>query len=178
MSDTTTAPPGAGLPARAPGLRPPEHRVDPRAVRYWTLRALGGWLLLAAGLTALQQFGPDRTARPALLVLACALPAAAAHLALMPRRRYAVHRWETTADAICVRTGWLVEEWRIAPIARVQTVDHERGPLERRLGLTTVTVTTASSAGPLKIRGLAEGTAAELAAALTEAARSGTGDAT
>ncbi|MFJ5233544.1 PH domain-containing protein [Kitasatospora sp. NPDC088391] len=175
----TTPPNGAQLPYRFRQLRPPEHSVDPRARRWWRLRALGCWLLAAAAQVALLVLLPSwlPDVRAGLLALTVLL--AAVHLVVMPRRRFAVHRWETTDLAIYTRTGWLVEERRIAPIARVQTIDHERGPLERFLGLTTVTVTTASSAGPLRITGLDEDTAARLTAELTDAARSaGAGDAT
>src|SRR4051794_18651460 len=34
-------------PAPVARLRPPRHRVSPRAIRYWTARAAGGWLVLA-----------------------------------------------------------------------------------------------------------------------------------
>ncbi|MFF0297113.1 PH domain-containing protein [Kitasatospora sp. NPDC004614] len=174
----TTPPPGSQLPPPALRLRPPEHSVDPRAVRWWRLSALLRWLLAAAAQIALLVLLPSWATVPRLAALALTVVLAAVHLAVMPRRRFAVHRWETTDSAIYTQSGWLVEERRIAPLARVQTIDHERGPLERRLGLTTITVTTASSAGPLKIRGLAEDTASRLTADLTAAVRSGTGDAT
>ncbi|MFJ1755845.1 PH domain-containing protein [Kitasatospora sp. NPDC088134] len=175
----TTPPSGAQLPPRSRHLRPPEHPVDPRAVRYWRLRALAGWLSAAAAQVVLLVLLPSWAPGARAAGLALTVLLGAAHLVVMPRRRFAVHRWETTDRAIYTRTGWLVEERRIAPIARVQTIDHERGPLERFLGLTTVTVTTASSAGPLRISGLDEDTAARLTAELTDAARSaGAGDAT
>jgi len=175
----TTRPPESEQPSPALRLRPPEHRVDPRAVRYWTVRALAGWLLLLTLQAVLLVFAVPAGLRTlGSAVPALTLPLSAAHLTVMPRLRYRTHRWETTDGAIYTQTGWLVEERRIAPIARVQTVDHERGPFERLFGLTNITVTTASSAGPLRIRGLAEETAARVAAELTLAARSGAGDAT
>ena len=54
-------------------------------------------------------------------------------------------------QAVYTRTGWLVQERRIAPISRVQTVDTYRGPLDQLFGLANVTVTTASSAGAVHI---------------------------
>ena len=56
-------------------------------------------------------------------------------------------RWEVTDRAVYTLHGWLVREWRIAPISRVQTVDTQRGPLQQLLGLANVTVTTASARG-------------------------------
>ena len=75
-------------------------------------------------------------------------------------------------------SGWLVREWRIAPISRVQTVDTERGPLQQLLKLADLTVTTASARGPVKISGLDERTATELARSLTETTQATPGDAT
>jgi membrane protein YdbS with pleckstrin-like domain len=39
-------------------------------------------------------------------------------------------------------------------MSRIQTVDTVRGPLQQLLGLSTVTVTTASAAGPLQVKGI------------------------
>lgn len=35
---------------------------------------------------------------------------------VVPGLRYRLHRWEVTEDAVYTRSGWLVREWRIAPI--------------------------------------------------------------
>jgi len=104
--------------------------------------------------------------------------AALIEVPIMPRWRYRVHRWEVTDDAVFVRSGWFNQETRVAPIARLQTVDSRRGFLERMLGLTTVTVTTASSAGALKITALDDEVARALVARLTEVAQLTDGDAT
>jgi membrane protein YdbS with pleckstrin-like domain len=89
-----------------------------------------------------------------------------------------VHRWELTSDAVYVRSGWWTQEWRIAPVSRIQTVDTERGPIGRLFHLTKVTVTTASAAGPLVIDGLDEPVAAGFAASATATAQAAQGDAT
>ena len=73
---------------------------------------------------------------------------------LVPQWRYLVHRWEVTDTAVYTQTGWWARERRIAPMSRVQTVDHREGAIARLFGLATVRVTTASSAGALTIEGL------------------------
>lgn len=97
---------------------------------------------------------------------------------VVPLWRYRVHRWEIGAQAVYTRTGWLVQERRIAPISRVQTVDTQRGPLDRLFGLATVTVTTASSAGAVRIIALDSDVADRIAAQLTDIASIGEQDAT
>jgi membrane protein YdbS with pleckstrin-like domain len=99
-----------------------------------------------------------------------------------PWWRYRVHRWdvslETATPAVYTRTGWLVQERRIAPISRVQTVDTHRGPLDRLFGLADVTVTTASSAGAVRIVALDSDVADRIVAQLSDVAAIGDRDAT
>lgn len=135
-----------------PTLRPPANLVDRRAIGYWTIRDLPGWL----GLIALQVIWwvNDTGARWHLYLMIATVIVAATHILVMPQWRYRVHRWEATDQAVYTQTGWFSQERRIAPISRIQTVDMHRGPFERLFGLANVTVTTASAAGPLKIHGL------------------------
>lgn len=158
-------------------LRPPAHRVERRAIGWWMLQSL----VLAVPLltVAIVAYVWWEAARPWLLL---AVIAAAVLLvigvAVEPLLRYRVHRWETTQEAVYARRGWLVREWRAAPLSRVQTVDALRGPLEQLLGLSTLRVTTASSYGAIEIGGLDRKTAARLAQELTEITQQIPGDAT
>jgi membrane protein YdbS with pleckstrin-like domain len=136
-----------------------------------------GWLALIAVQVAWTVLdGGNRTAH--ITVLAITVAIGLAHVTVMPWWRYRVHRWETTADAVYTQSGWLQQEWRIAPISRIQTVDSERGPLEQLFGLANVTVTTASAAGPLRVHGLDRITAQRLVDELTANTQATTGDAT
>ena len=158
-------------------LRDPAHHVSPRAILFWTIRALPGWFLLLAGQSLWFILSPDRVGLR-IGALAVTVLLAAAHLIVMPRWRYRVHRWEVTDTAVYTQSGWISQERRIAPISRVQTVDTERGPLEQLFRLSNVTVTTASVAGPLHIHGLDRATADRLVAELTEVTSHSGGDAT
>ena len=109
------------------------------------------------------------------LVLGAAL---AAYVVVVPQWRYHVHRWEVTATAVYTQTGWWTRERRIAPMSRVQTVDYAEGAVARLLGLASVTVTTASSAGALEISGLERARARQLVDELTLKADALAGDAT
>jgi membrane protein YdbS with pleckstrin-like domain len=103
---------------------------------------------------------------------------AVAYVVGMPLWRYRVHRWEVTATAVYTQTGWWVRERRIAPMSRIQTVDHAEGAVARLFRLATVTVTTASAAGALEIVGLDREDAGALVDRLTVQADSVVGDAT
>jgi len=161
----------------SPRLRQPAHRVSSRAILWWTAQALGGWLALLVPATVGVLFVEDEpgwiaTGLEVLAVLALA------HILVMPSWRFRVHRWEATADAVYTQSGWLNQEWRVAPMSRIQTVDTERGPLQQLLGLSTVTVTTASAAGPLHVAGLDAGVASRLVEQLTATTQATPGDAT
>jgi membrane protein YdbS with pleckstrin-like domain len=107
--------------------------------------------------------------------------AAGVHLAwaaVVPQWRYLVHRWEVTETAVYTQTGWWARERRIAPMSRIQTVDHAEGAVERLFRLATVTVTTASAAGALRISGLDRDVARQLVDELTLKADAVEGDAT
>ncbi|MHB1473652.1 MAG: PH domain-containing protein [Dermatophilaceae bacterium] len=158
-------------------LRDPAHHVSPRAIVFWTVRAVPGWLLLLAGQTLWLMVSRDHEGLR-VAALAITFLFASAHLIVMPRWRYRVHRWEVTDNAVYTQSGWLSQERRIAPISRVQTVDTERGPLEQLFRLANVTVTTASAAGPLRIHGLDRIVADGLVTQLTEVTSHSEGDAT
>jgi membrane protein YdbS with pleckstrin-like domain len=158
-------------------LRDPAHLASPRARLYWTVRALCGWLVVGGVETVILLPG----GAPAGACVAVALPTAVLallHLGVMPQWRFRVHRWEITDTAVYTQAGWVNQERRIAPIARVQTVDTQRGPFEQVFGLANVTVTTASARGPLKIHALDRSTAEHAVAWLTERAHASGGDAT
>lgn len=158
-------------------LRPPANRVSRRAIWYWMVRALPGWVVLVAAQVGFMLLVPQGT-RWHVAGLVATVVLALLHLGVMPPWRYAVHRWEATPDAVYTQVGWLDQERRIAPITRVQTVDSERGAIERLFGLANVTVTTASAAGPIHIHGLDHGVAQRLVDDVTSRAQATRGDAT
>jgi membrane protein YdbS with pleckstrin-like domain len=158
-------------------LRPPRNLVDRRALAYWAVRALAGWLGVFA-LEIIWRIYDNADADVLTVVMLVTAVIAIAHIAVMPRWRYRVHRWEATPEAVYTQSGWLNQERRIAPISRIQTVDSEQGPIEQLFGLANVTVTTASAAGPLKINGLDRETARRLADDLTDGTRADQSDAT
>jgi membrane protein YdbS with pleckstrin-like domain len=147
-------------------LREPAHQVSPQAVPFWTVSALLGDAAVVVATAVAYFLVPGVPGWVGLLVLLLAA-AAVAHIVLMPRIRYRVHRWEVTDTAVHTREGWIGRESRIAPISRVQTVDSRQGALMRVFGLASITVTTASAAGPITIACLDHSTALDVVARLT-----------
>lgn len=158
-------------------LRAPANRVSPRAVGYWRTSALLGDLVLVAVAVVAYVLVPQRPWWATVLLVVLVV-AAIVHVVAMPTIRYRVHRWEVSDIAIHTLSGWIGRETRIAPISRVQTVDSRQGALMRLFGLASLTVTTASAAGPITIECLDAATARGLVAQLTEITSATEGDAT
>jgi membrane protein YdbS with pleckstrin-like domain len=160
----------------APSLREPSQQVSPRARLMWTVEALMTAVMVAV--VPIVLVGPiDLLDVPWWLWLLGAL-LLAAYVAVMPLWRWRTHRWEVTDTAVYTQTGWWARERRIAPMSRIQTVDHVEGVVSRLFGLATVTVTTASAAGALEITGLDKEVARRLVDELTVKADAVDGDAT
>jgi uncharacterized protein len=157
--------------------------VDPanppsrKAPVVWAIAAAIPWALLAVAQVVWFVLDP-RLGWLHAVAAAVTLVGVVTFVVVAPVWRYRVHRWEIGPQAVYTRSGWLVQERRIAPISRVQTVDTHRGPLDRLFGLADVTVTTASSAGAVRIVALDSEVADRIAAQLTDIAAIGDRDAT
>ncbi|GAA1146418.1 PH domain-containing protein [Nocardioides aquiterrae] len=157
-------------------LREPRERVSPRARLMWALTAAVEGLVLVVAATVA---GPVTGWLPLpWWAVGAVAVVVVAYVLVVPSWRYAVHRWEVTDTAVYTQTGWWARERRIAPMSRIQTVDHVEGAIARLFGLSTVTVTTASAAGALEIAGLDRDRALALVDELTRMADSVPGDAT
>lgn len=155
----------------------PTNPPSSRAPLVWALVGALPWLVLAV-LQLGWAVADERLAWLHVAALAVTALGLLVSAVVAPLWRYRVHRWDISDQAVFTRTGWLVQERRIAPISRVQTVDTYRGPLDRLLGLANVRVTTASSAGAVHIVALDAPVADRVVAHLTDIAALGTEDAT
>lgn len=158
-------------------LRPPSNRYDNRVVQWWRSQ-----LLIATAVPVIPLVVLGILIEPARFWLL--LPAGVVGVIgvvaaiVMPMWWYRVHRWEITDNAVFTRTGYFWQNWRIAPISRIQTVDTTRGPVQRLFGLSTIKVTTASAAGEVEIAGLEHEEAKKVAHDLALVTDATPGDAT
>jgi len=109
----------------------------------------------------------------AALVLVLALTGL---LLLAVERRWAAWGYLEREDDLLVRRGVVVRRTSVVPYGRMQYVDVTAGPLDRRLGLATVTLHTAAAASDAFVPGLLEPEAVRLRdrlAALGEARQAG-----
>ena len=121
--------------------------------------AFGTYVMLRSGAPSYLSVLPILAAVALAVLLVVVLPPV-----LWRRWRYEIRPLEVDLQRGLVRiTRTLV------PMARVQHVDTRRGPLQRRMGLSTVVFYTA--AGPNEIPQLADGTAAEVRDRIAELTR-------
>jgi uncharacterized protein len=150
-----------------PPLRVPAHRVAPAARWLWALQGVLVTAVVAAAVLGLSAALPGDAPGWLRTLLAVSrwllVPLGLLAVVVEPLWRYRVHRWEVTADAVYTLEGWLTRTWRVVPVSRIQTVDTVRGPLQQLLGLTSVSVRTASHAGSTSIEQLGAEQAAAVA---------------
>lgn len=158
-------------------LREPAHQVCPRAINYWRTSSLISAVVMLVIAVVVYVIVPERPWWATALLVALVV-VEVVNVLVVPRIKFRIHRWEVNDIAIHTRVGWLGRESRIAPLSRVQTVDSSQGPLMRVFKLASVTVTTASAAGPITIAGLDADEARELVVKLTEITSATEGDAT
>lgn len=89
----------------------------------------------------------------------------------LAERRRARRGYLETDDEVVLTEGVLFRSMTVVPYGRLQYVDVEAGPLQRRLGIATLTVHTASPRTAAELPGLPVDEAARLRGVLTERVR-------
>jgi len=149
----------------------PEKRLDPRAKLLWRLTgALQAVPILAGGAFASYVLAGQAPIYLALLPLLAAAALNVLLVLVLPPLLWWRWRYEIRSLEVDLQRGLLRVTRTLVPMARVQHVDTRRGPLQRRLGLSTVVFYTA--AGPNEIPQLAQKTAAEVRDRIAELTRS------
>ncbi|MDX2039633.1 MAG: PH domain-containing protein [Acidobacteriota bacterium] len=148
------------------------HLLDPRTIKLWRMNYLIGFgIVILATLAAVISIGyAAAEARIWLAIGWMALTAICLWFSFwFPPRLYRSWRWRIDAKVLELRHGRLIERTRLIPLARLQHVDLERGPLERLFGLASLVIHTAGThAASTTIPGLDAETAARLRDHLVE----------
>ena len=139
----------------------PAERLDPRAKTLWRISgALGALPLLAGG--AFGSWALLRVADAPLLIGMLPIVAVAAlfvvSVGVVPDLRWRRWRYEIREDEVDLQRGIVWVSRTLVPLARIQHVDTQSGPLQRRFDLATVVFYTA--AGPNRIPELSSPVAA------------------
>ena len=142
--------------------------LDPRVLRLWRVRAVLGSLPVLVVATVAAALLVDPVAGVATFVLAAVVAVALAWW--WTDLVWRSWRFEVGEGALELRHGVLTRHESTIPFHRVQA-----GPLERRLGLTTFVLRTASASSDSAVPGIDAAHAEELRARIL--ALVGTGDA-
>ncbi len=150
----------------------PAERLDPRAKVLWRITGtLGALPLLAAG--AFASWASLRVVEVPLLLAVvpflAALGLVVVLAAVVPDLRWRRWRYEIREDEVDLQRGIVWVSRTLVPLARIQHVDTQSGPLQRRFGLATVVFYTA--AGPNQIPELSAPVAAQVRDRIAELTR-------
>ena len=151
MSVTGDMPPDSPV---EPAPTGPEDRIEVDAGGWRPLPPRARWLfvlgnMFSAAVVAIGLLvpiglvlGDTPLALPLALAVLLVLPGWGLWLAL---RRYACTRWRLDVHGYSLRRGRLWRHETFVPRSRIQHLDIQRGPLERRFGLATLVVHTAGT---------------------------------
>ncbi len=150
----------------------PRERLDPRAKQLWRVEGAitSAFLLLPAGgatlfLSRVVEAPTYLAALPGLLWLLVAVSL----VLVAPGVRWSRWRYEILETEVDLQRGVLFITRTLVPLARVQHVDTQQGPIERGMGLASVVFYTA--AGSNRIPALAVQRADEVRDRIAELTR-------
>jgi membrane protein YdbS with pleckstrin-like domain len=127
----------------------PAERLDPRAKTLWRITgALGTLPLVAGGAFAswILLWVADLPLLFGVLPFLAALALFVALASVVPGLRWRRWRYEIRDDEVDLQRGILWITRTLVPLARIQHVDTQSGPLQRRFNLATVVFYTAAGA--------------------------------
>ncbi len=150
----------------------PAERLDPRAKTLWRITgALGALPLVVVG--AFISWSLLRVVEAPLLLgvvpFLASLVLFVVLVGVVPDLRWRRWRYEIRDEEVDLQRGIFWVSRTLVPLARIQHVDTQSGPLQRRFGLATVVFYTA--AGPNQIPELSAPVAAEVRDRISELTR-------
>lgn len=164
----------------------PEQRIHKNAIKAWTVNALilgliwfiplGFYVMIKVGDT----FGTDVSWYQGIdwfLFSAMFLVALFLYLLiglLLPKLRWQRWKYDVSEKEIDLLRGIIIKKRTLVPINRVQHVDTRQGPVYRKFGLSSVTISTAATTH--EIPALDDETATELRNTISTLVRKVKGD--
>ncbi|WCJ60529.1 PH domain-containing protein [Fontisphaera persica] len=127
---------------------PPLQRLDPRVIRLWRIsQAINGAFWLTGALVAAVVLAWNRVLSPPLAILLVALVFASRVFLFLWYPPKAYQHWGYRLDGMVleIHFGIWWKTIQLLPLSRLQHVDLHAGPLERALGLATLTLHTAGT---------------------------------
>ena len=128
----------------------PAERLDPRAKTLWRITgALGALPLLVVGASVSWSLLRVVPLLLGVLPLLAALVLFVVLAGVVPDLRWRRWRYEIRDEEVDLQRGIIWVSRTLVPLARIQHVDTQSGPLQRRFGLATVVFYTAAGANQI-----------------------------
>lgn len=121
-------------------------KPDPKVLRIWLVSNAISYGVVIAVLLVLTTVATTVGGFPRqllLIPLVVLIPAAITYLTL--RREYDAWQFCVTPEALEIQKGWLYRQRRIVARDRIQHIDLNSGPLDRKFGLMQVVIHTAGA---------------------------------
>ncbi|MGC7366624.1 PH domain-containing protein [Mycobacteroides abscessus] len=139
----------------------PANRLGPNARTLWIVQGIANYLVVIAFIVGVGFFAPGRFWWWSLAAVVGIL--AVPYVIVRSYLRLRVHRWEFNEVALYVQTGWITHVRTIIPIQRIKKITEQRGLLQRKFGLSSLTISAGSGAGTINIDNIDHLVAAEIA---------------
>ncbi|WP_169713620.1 PH domain-containing protein [Paludifilum halophilum] len=125
--------------------QPPQHRIDPLAIRVWRISGILTTIFLysiTGGVTiAVHTFGWTDWITAAGLIIATL--SAVPLIFLAPQLRWRYYRYEISEKEVYIQSGFFSIKRTLIPMVRVQHVNTSQGPVLRRYRLAELEIHTA-----------------------------------
>ncbi len=147
-------------------------RIDKKAINVWRINALIEFfielaLLIFYGIGTLLWWSLPLW--PAMVLLSLVIIRLLINCFIIPNIRMRIWSYTFLDDAILIQSGLIIIKRSRIPMARIQHIDTEHGPIMRIYDLATLTITTAGTVH--KIPALKAATAFELAQSISAIAK-------
>lgn len=126
----------------------PETRIDKKAIRAWEISGLVFGLTWLAVPAAVYYYSYKVEPIPQYTLwslLATMLVVYLVNALVVPKIRWQRWRYDITENEIDLQRGFFIRKRTVIPINRIQHVDTSQGPIYRKLGLSSVKVSTAAT---------------------------------
>jgi membrane protein YdbS with pleckstrin-like domain len=136
-------------PAAATVYLEPSEKLDPRSRRVWLIGDLIGAVVvtaIVAGIMFMLDWWLDLGRVWSIGVPVVLGLAQLAWAIIRPEIEFRQWRFEIREDEVDLLHGVITRTRQVVPMSRIQHVDTERGPIQRRYGLSTVKFFTAAGA--------------------------------
>jgi len=128
-------------------LTPPKERLHPKAIKAWRIKGVIYFFVYAVLTTAYfitRIFLPIPTEIGFILV-GISLVLGTLQILIIPKLRMIYWGYEIKDNEIDIQHGIIVVKRTLIPMARIQHVDTEHGPIMRQFSLSTLNIATAGT---------------------------------